>query len=91
MEPKLLSSPHGYDEMKELSSIPSVNKLVQFKLHELAETKEGIIRAFDEHGYWIEGGSLAECLRNVSPSTDASSVVQFLEYKRIQWIQKAPG
>ena len=67
---------------------PLVNKLVRFKLHELAETKEGIIRAFDAHGYWIEGGSLAEYLRKVSPSTDVSSRVQFLEHKRIHWIQK---
>ena len=34
---------------------PLVNQLVRFKLHELEETKEGMIRAFDEHGYWIEG------------------------------------
>jgi hypothetical protein len=34
--------------------------LVRFKLHELSELKEGIIRAFDQQGYWIEGGSLAD-------------------------------
>lgn len=38
---------------------PLVNRLVRFKLHELVETKEGVIRAFDKEGYWIEGGSLA--------------------------------
>jgi len=29
---------------------PLVNQLVRFKLHELAETKNGVIRAFDEQG-----------------------------------------
>jgi hypothetical protein len=67
---------------------PLVNQLVRFKLHELPETKEGIIRAFDEHGYWIEGGSLAEYLRRISPSDDATSKVQFVEHKRIHWIQR---
>jgi hypothetical protein len=67
---------------------PLVNQLVRFKLHELAEMKEGIIRAFDEHGYWIEGGSLAEYLRITSPCADVASGVQFVEHKRIHWIQK---
>lgn len=68
---------------------PLVNKLVRFKLHELAETKEAIIRSFDEHGYWIEGGSLAEYLQRASPGGDVASAVQFVEYKRIHSIQKA--
>jgi hypothetical protein len=59
-----------------------------FKLHELAETKEGIVRSFDEHGYWVEGGSLAEYLRMAFPGGDVASPVQFVEYKRIHWIQK---
>ena len=67
---------------------PLVNQLVRFKLHELAGTKEGIIRAFDEHGYWIEGGSLAEYLQKASPGGEVASPVQFVEYKRIHWIQK---
>lgn len=67
---------------------PLVNKLVRFKLHELAETKEGVIRAFDEHGYWIEGGTLAEYLRNTTPGADLASKVQFLQFKRIQWFQQ---
>jgi len=37
-----------------------INELVRFKLHELADMKESVIRATDQHGYWIEGGSLAE-------------------------------
>ena len=68
---------------------PLVNQLVRFKLHELEETKEGMIRAFDEHGYWIEGGSLAEYLQRTSPGAVGASAVQFLEHKRIHWIQKA--
>lgn len=67
---------------------PLVNQLVRFKLHELAETKEGIIRAFDEHGYWIEGGSLADYLQTTSPGAVVASTVRFVEHKRIQWIQK---
>ena len=67
---------------------PLVNKLVRFKLHELSEMKEGIIRAFDEQGYWIEGGSLAQYLRYASPGADSTSDVQFIEHKRIHWFQK---
>jgi len=67
---------------------PLVNRLVRFKLHELAETKEAVIRAFDEQGYWIEGGSLAEYLRSTSPGGNAASEFQFIESKRIHWIQK---
>ena len=67
---------------------PLVNKLVRFKLHELSEMKEGIIRAFDGQGYWIEGGSLAQYLKETSPGTDPVSDVQFIEHKRIHWFQK---
>ncbi len=63
-------------------------KLIRFKLHELAETRDAIIRAFDGQGYWIEGGSLAQYLRSASPAHDVASEFQFIEYKRIQWIQK---
>ncbi len=67
---------------------PLVNKLVRFKLHELSEMKEGTIRAFDGQGYWIEGGSLAQYLRDTSPGADPTSDVQFIEHKRIHWFQK---
>ena len=67
---------------------PLVNKLVRFKLHELAETKEGVIRAFDKQGYWIEGGTLAEYLKNTTPGSDPASRVQFLQFKRIHWFQQ---
>jgi hypothetical protein len=66
-----------------------INELVRFKLHELADMKEGVIRAIDQHGYWIEGGSLAEYLRSTSPGADAHSEVQFIAFKRIHWIQRA--
>jgi hypothetical protein len=68
---------------------PLMNQLVRFKLHELEQTKEGVIRAFDEQGYWIEGGSLAQYLRSASPCSDSTSEVQFIEFKRIHWLQKA--
>ena len=51
--------------------------------------REGVMRAIDQHGYWIEGGSLAEYLRSTSPGADAHSEVQFIEFKRIHWMQKA--
>jgi len=66
-----------------------INELVRFKLHEIAEMKEGVIRAFDQHGYWIEGGSLADYLQSTSPGADAQSKVQFVEFKRIHWMQRA--
>jgi hypothetical protein len=66
-----------------------INELVRFKLHELADTKEGVIRAIDQHGYWVEGGSLAEHLRSTSPGADSHSEVQFIEFRRIHWMQKA--
>jgi hypothetical protein len=90
---QLLQNPHcthGPLHMNERIRLdPLVNKLVRFKLHELAEMKEGIIRTFDRQGYWIEGGSLAQYLRETSPGADPTSDVQFIEYKRIQWFQKA--
>jgi hypothetical protein len=66
-----------------------INELVRFKLHELADMKEGAIRAIDQHGYWIEGGSLGEYLRSTSPGADAHAAVQFIEFKRVHWMQKA--
>ena len=66
-----------------------LNELVRFKLHELADMKEGVIRVIDQQGYWIEGGSLAEYLRNTSPGADAHSDVQFIEFRRIHWMQRA--
>ena len=65
-----------------------LNERVRFKLHELIDVKEGVIRAIDQQGYWIEGGSLAEYLQSTSPATDANSEVQFIERKRIHWMQK---
>jgi hypothetical protein len=51
--------------------------------------KEGVIRVIDQHGYCDEGGSLAEYLRSTSPGTDPEAEIQFVEYKRIHWMQKA--
>jgi len=68
---------------------PLVNQLVRFKLHELTEVKDATIRGLDKHGYWVQGGSLVQYLKDTSPGADASSTVQFIEYKRIHWIQKA--
>jgi hypothetical protein len=67
---------------------PLTHHWVYFKLHELEELKEGIVRASDEHGYWIEGGSLAQYLKSASPGADAASEFQFIEHKRIHWVQR---
>src|ERR1700736_3733767 len=48
---------------------------------------EGVILAFDRNGYWIEGGSIVEYLRNTTPGPDAASKLQFIEDKRIHWAQ----
>jgi hypothetical protein len=53
--------------------------------------EEGTIRGFDRQGYWIEGGSLAQYLRDTSPCADPMADVQFIEHKRIHWIQKIVG
>jgi len=66
-----------------------INERVRFKVHELTDTKEGVIRAIDQQGYWIEGGSLAEYLQGTSPGTDGLSEIQFIGFKRIHWIQNA--
>lgn len=63
-----------------------INELVRFRLHELTEMKEGVTRVIGQHGYWVDGGSLAEYLRSTSPGTDAESEIPFVEYKRIHWI-----
>lgn len=68
---------------------PLVNQRVRFKLHEIDDIKEGMIRALDERGYWIEGGSLSEYLRMTSQAEDPTSEVQFLRYERIHWVQRA--
>jgi hypothetical protein len=59
---------------------PLVNRLVRFKLHELADTKDAVIRTFDKQGYWIEGGSLAQYLKSTSSGDDLASEFQFIDY-----------
>jgi len=85
--PLIHTDKHRLDIMIKLD--PLVNQLVRFKLHEIEEMKEGIIRAFDNEGYWIEGGSLAQYLQSTSPGGNVTSNSQFLESKRIHWFQKA--
>jgi hypothetical protein len=64
-----------------------INELVRFKLHELCGMKEGVIRAIDQHA--VEGGPLAEYLRTTSPGADVHSDVQFIEFKRLDWMQRS--
>jgi len=55
------------DELIKLSA-HLINEVVRFKLHEIAEMKEGVIRAVDQDGFWIQGGSLCEYLKRASPA-----------------------
>jgi len=75
------------DEIIKLSA-HLINEVVRFKLYEIAEVKEGVIRAVDQDGFWIQGGSLCEYLRRASPGAIVHSAVQFVELKRIQWMDR---
>jgi len=75
------------DELIKLSA-HLINEVVRFKLHEIAEMKEGVIRAVDQDGFWIQGGSLCEYLKRASPGAIVNSSVQFVEVKRIQWMDR---
>ena len=44
-----------------------------FQLHKPADKKEAVMCAIDQHGCSIEGGSLAEYLRETSPGADSQS------------------
>jgi hypothetical protein len=63
---------------------PLINHLVTFKLKDCPETLYGTIRAFDEHGYWIEGGTIAGQLQL---GDDKDGAVRYLEFNRIEWLQ----
>jgi len=65
-----------------------INELVLFKLHEIADMMDGVIRAVDQDGFWVEGGSLGEYLRSASPGTVVHSKVQFVELRRIRWMHR---
>ena len=81
--------PEGLDAPRRRWRKWNINELVRFKLRELTKMKEGVICVIDQHDYWDEGGSRAEYLRSTSPGTDPESKIQFVEYKRIHWMQKA--
>jgi len=63
---------------------PLVDRLVTFKLKDRAETLDGTIRAFDEHGYWVEGGTIAA---HLPLGDDKDSAVRYLEFNKIQWLK----
>lgn len=51
---------------------------------------EATILRYDDAGYWIKGGTLAERLKRTEVS-DSQSDVRYLEIRRIEWLQKWPG
>jgi hypothetical protein len=63
---------------------PLINRVVIFKLRDCAETLYGTIRAFDEHGYWVENGTI---FVHLPVGNDANSRVRYLEFRRIEWFQ----
>jgi hypothetical protein len=69
---------------------PLVNQRVIFKLHGEKSTMDATILAFDDAGYWIKGGTLAERLKQETGSS-LESDVHYLEIRKIEWLQKWPG
>jgi hypothetical protein len=67
---------------------PLVNRRVILKLYGEPPMHATLV-GYDDTGYWLKGGTLAEHLKTaVSGGTD--DVVQFLELTRIEWFQEAP-
>jgi len=69
---------------------PLVNQRVIFKLHGEESTMDAMILGYDDAGYWIKGGTLAEYLKKADVS-DSLSDVRYLEIPKIQWLQRWPG
>jgi len=69
---------------------PLVNQRVIFKLRSAASTMDATILGYDDAGYWIKGGSLAEHLKKDEVS-DSQTDVRYLEIRQIEWLQKWPG
>jgi hypothetical protein len=69
---------------------PLVNQRVIFKLHAEVSTMDATILGYDDVGYWVKGGTLAEHLKK-SDVSDSESDIRYLEIKRIQWLQRWPG
>jgi hypothetical protein len=69
---------------------PLVNQRVIFKLRTESSTMDATILGFDDTGYWVKGGTLAEHLKKADVS-DSVSDVRYLEIRQIEWLQKWPG
>jgi hypothetical protein len=57
---------------------PLVNQRVIFKLRSEAPAMDATILGYDDAGYWIRGGTLAEHLKNDDVS-DSETDVRYLE------------
>ena len=51
---------------------------------------DAVILGYDNEGYWIKGGTLAEYLKR-DVASDQESDVRYLEIRKIQWLHKWPG
>lgn len=69
---------------------PLVNQRVIFKLRGVKSTMDAVILGYDDAGYWIKGGTLAEYLKT-SDVSDSQTDVRYLEIRQIEWRQKWPG
>jgi hypothetical protein len=69
---------------------PLVNQCVIFKLRSEVSPMDATILCYDNAGYWIKGGTLAEHLKKDDVS-DSETDVRYLEIRRIEWLQKWPG
>lgn len=69
---------------------PLVGKRVIFKLHSEPSTMDATILGYDDSGYWIKGGTLAEHLQREDLS-DSQCDVRYLEIGKIHWLQRWPG
>ena len=75
---------------EEIKLDPLVNQRVIFKLRSETSTMDATILGYDDAGYWIKGGTLAEHLKRINVS-DSQSDVRYLEIRQIEWLQKWPG
>jgi hypothetical protein len=63
---------------------PLINRRVIFKLRGHDTTMDATILRYDENGYWIRGGTLANYLTE-NPVSEPSNDVRYLEFVKIEW------
>jgi hypothetical protein len=61
---------------------PLINRRVIFKVR----GHDATILRYDENGYWLKGGTLAEFLSD-SGVSEPSNDVRYLEFAKIEWFK----